>query len=165
MEKNKTRKQHYEYAHGILREFFLNIVNESFFTEWTKYKRNLFFVELWDSVQTSDSNERNNTNIYETEIDSSIEILGEHRYLTIVKLPEPVGIPEAYYICGYNRFADSNDSFDDLAIENRYFTLEYDDDQRVCFCEWTKEVHLLHDFTKDKSLKGFVCSVKEAIGV
>lgn len=164
--KSPPRPQHYYYAHAVLKNYMFDDLRSQFFLNSDMF-RNILVNSIW--YRMNNSGPESEPYLYDEEnaFPSELEILGENRYLFVVTPPPPLGTSEAYFVGVYAELNPSYNPQTETGIFNtlppskiRYFTLEYHDEDRACFCEWTETKHGLIGFTEDKSLVGFVARIR-----
>ena len=155
---NYPRSQHYYFAHLIMKNHFLFHAQELPTIRWSQ-SNDILYSNLWKSAQQFCSKEERKSKIDISQLKSFYEKLDENSTLIIIQLPEPNAITEAYFVCDYHNNKNP------LDIITRYFTLEFHENNKICFCEWNKNGHILYKINDDGVNKKdwFVENVKEIV--
>lgn len=150
MQDKEVRDNYYFFAHYVMRDIFFLFPPE--FMKVPSPLPEMLFKFVWaDTEGLVDSPDEPLVPYDEVEV-KSFEF--GQSYLLLIQLPKPRAITEAYYLGG-------------LVVENgsedtKYFyTLEYHEKGKACFCQWTEDTHRLWGFTEDISEANFISMIKE----
>ena len=147
---NKTleiREHHYYFVQRELYDFIQRHTEVSF-NHFCEPNLHNFAIKLLKAIWYETYTELGN--IQKVDFDGitfSVTNIDELRTLVVLTLPVPQAMTESYFV---------GIVYGEIKTESRYFTLEYDDENKTSLCELRDGQHLLLDFDKILSKEEFI---------
>jgi hypothetical protein len=149
----KSRLQFYFFVQNILYDFIQSYtINTVLLLSNEKGKETLkiLWEKTYDLPFLDFSSE--NKNVVD-EMKYFSRSIPDNARITIITMPKPQAIPEAYHVGIYYYFENEE-------IKFRYFILEYHDKFRSAICELSPRQHRLYKITKNISSEEFFEAIK-----